>query len=141
VPLPSVAIAVNCDVAPTAGADPVTAIEETVVDDVGELPHATAVSIDAAVIAKTIVDRAFENLVATFITSSLFFWRRWRSSTMQRQCHRDSDTCDERRNICLRSRWSSHAYLRSRDWPRPHRHRVGTPTSTFENDTRPKARE
>jgi hypothetical protein len=73
VPLLSVAIAVNCDVAPIAGADPVTAIDDTVVDDVGELPHATATITHAAAIVAMIIERTFEILVSTFITPSLFF--------------------------------------------------------------------
>jgi hypothetical protein len=42
VPLLIVAVAVNCAVVPTVGAAPVTAMEATVDDDVGELEHAAA---------------------------------------------------------------------------------------------------
>jgi hypothetical protein len=42
VPLLIVAVAVSCDVLPTVGADPVIAMDATVVDEVGELEHAAA---------------------------------------------------------------------------------------------------
>jgi hypothetical protein len=41
VPSDIFAVAVNCDVAPTAGTDPVTLIEETVADGEVEEPHPT----------------------------------------------------------------------------------------------------
>jgi hypothetical protein len=51
VPSMSVAVAVNCDVAPTAGAVPATASDETVVGDVAELPHAIVKAVSSAAIA------------------------------------------------------------------------------------------
>src|SRR5436190_13112632 len=51
VPSISVAVAVNCDVAPTAGAVPATASDETVVGDVDELPHPIVNAVSSAATA------------------------------------------------------------------------------------------
>jgi hypothetical protein len=51
VPSDIVAIAVNCDVAPTAGVVPLTATELTVVADVGDFEHAAADTASPMIIA------------------------------------------------------------------------------------------
>src|SRR6266700_7877889 len=50
VPSMSVAVAVNCAVAPTAGAVPATATDEMVVADVAELPHPIVNAMSSAAI-------------------------------------------------------------------------------------------
>jgi hypothetical protein len=57
VPSSIVAIAVNCAVAPTAGAVPATATDETVEAVVVELPHAIAKTASTAATAIELIDR------------------------------------------------------------------------------------
>jgi hypothetical protein len=57
VPSSIVATAVNCAVAPTAGAVPLTAMDETVEGVVVELPHAAAKTATAAAIAIRLIHR------------------------------------------------------------------------------------
>src|SRR5262245_15205149 len=80
VPFDIVAVAVNWDVAPTVGTVPVTAMDETVVGDVEEPPHATAAITSGS--ANTIeITRLICNAVLLFMVSSrahaqvlAFFW-------------------------------------------------------------------
>jgi hypothetical protein len=78
VPSLSVAVAVNCAALPTIGADPAIAIDDTVEDDVGELPHAAA---------RTAKPRTLKiEAKRTFMTNSLQTGAVGEQA-LQRECH------------------------------------------------------
>ena len=58
VPSDNTAAAASCDVAPTTGADPVTLMDETVLGDDVEFPHAAANPAKAIAVTNARIDRA-----------------------------------------------------------------------------------